>query len=161
MLYYLLTLIRVVVSVWNCPFYQSHHIQPCLSFSYEPFWLSKWKLIFFFWASIVLFLFLAVLGLHCCVGFSLVVTSRGYSLVVVHRLLIVEPACWGAWASVVAAYELSSCCSGFWSTGSVVVACGLSCSAACGFFLDQGSNLCLPHWQVASLPLSHQGSPHP
>ena len=30
---------------------------------------------------------LAVLGLHCCVGFSLVVECRGYSLVV-HRLLI-------------------------------------------------------------------------
>ena len=28
-----------------------------------------------------------------------------------------------------------------------------------GIFLDQGSNLCLPHWQVDSLPMSHQGSP--
>ena len=28
-----------------------------------------------------------------------------------------------------------------------------------GIFLDQGSNLCLWHWQVDSLPLSHQGSP--
>ena len=27
-------------------------------------------------------------GLHCCVGFSLVAESRGYSLVAVHRLLI-------------------------------------------------------------------------
>ena len=34
-------------------------------------------------------LFLAVLGLHCCTGFSLVVVSRGYSLVAMHRLLIV------------------------------------------------------------------------
>ena len=31
---------------------------------------------------------LAVLGLHCCVGFSLVVESRGYSLVAVCGLLI-------------------------------------------------------------------------
>ena len=31
----------------------------------------------------------AVLGLGCCVGFSLVVDSRGYSLVVVLGLLIV------------------------------------------------------------------------
>ena len=30
---------------------------------------------------------------------------------------------------------------------------------ACGIFLDQGSNLCLLHWQVDSLPLSYQGSP--
>ena len=35
----------------------------------------------------------------------------------------------------------------------------LFCSAACGIFLDQGSNLCLQHWQVNSLPLSHQESP--
>ena len=26
-------------------------------------------------------------------------------------------------------------------------------------FPDQGSNLCLLHWQADSLPLSHQGSP--
>ena len=26
-------------------------------------------------------------------------------------------------------------------------------------FLTEGSNLCLPHWQADSLPLSHQGSP--
>ena len=34
--------------------------------------------------------------------------------------------------------------------GSVVVAHGLSCSAACGIFPDQGSNPCLLHWQVDS-----------
>ena len=28
-----------------------------------------------------------------------------------------------------------------------------------GIFLTQGSNLCLLHWQVDSLPLSHQGRP--
>ena len=32
---------------------------------------------------------LAVLGLHCCTGFSLLMASSGYSLVVVHGLLIV------------------------------------------------------------------------
>ena len=41
---------------------------------------------------------------------------------------------------------------------SVVVAWGHSCSAACGIFPDQGSNPCLWHWPVDSLPLSHQGS---
>ena len=38
---------------------------------------------------------------------------------------------------------------------------GLSWSAACGIFLDQGSNPCLLHWQADSEPpriLSHQGS---
>ena len=38
---------------------------------------------------------------------------------------------------------------------------GLSCSRACGIFPDQGSNPCLLHWQVDSLPLSHEGSPAP
>ena len=35
---------------------------------------------------------------------------------------------------------------------------GLSCSVACGIFPNQGSNLCLQHWQVNSLPLSHEGN---
>ena len=35
-----------------------------------------------------IYLFLAVLGLHCCVGFSLIVASGGHSLATVHRLLI-------------------------------------------------------------------------
>ena len=43
--------------------------------------------------------------------------------------------------------------------GSVVVAHGPSCSAACGIFPDQGSNPCPLHWQAGSQPLRHQGSP--
>ena len=43
--------------------------------------------------------------------------------------------------------------------GSVVVAHGPSCSAACGIFPDQGSNPCPLHWQADSQPLRHQGSP--
>ena len=43
--------------------------------------------------------------------------------------------------------------------GSVVVAHGPSCSAACGILPDQGSNLCPLHWQADSQPLHHQGSP--
>ena len=51
-----------------------------------------------------------------------------------------------------------------WSTGSrragsVIVAHGPSCSAACGIFPDQGSNLCPLHSQADSQPLHHQGSP--
>ena len=46
-----------------------------------------------------------------------------------------------------------------WHMGSVVAAHGLSCSAACGVFLDQGSDPCLLPWQVDSYSLSHQGSP--
>ena len=46
--------------------------------------------ILFFKKKVFLFLnlFLAVLDLHCCVGFSLIVASGSYSLVTMHRLLI-------------------------------------------------------------------------
>ena len=43
--------------------------------------------------------------------------------------------------------------------GSVIVAYGPSCSAACGIFPDQGSNPCPLHWQADSQPLRQQGSP--
>ena len=43
--------------------------------------------------------------------------------------------------------------------GSVIVAHGPSCSAACGIFPDQGSNPCPLNWQADSQPLRHQGSP--
>ena len=43
--------------------------------------------------------------------------------------------------------------------GSAIVAHGLSFSAACGIFPDQGSNPCPLHWQADSQPLRHQGSP--
>ena len=43
--------------------------------------------------------------------------------------------------------------------GSVTVAHGPSCSAACGILPDQGSNPCPLHWQADSQPLRHQGSP--
>ena len=45
------------------------------------------------------------------------------------------------------------------STGSIAVACRLSCSVGCGIFPDQGLNPSLLHWQAESLPLSHQGNP--
>ena len=48
---------------------------------------------------------------------------------------------------------------GILSTGSTVVAHGLSCPAVCEIFLDEGWKPCLLHWQAGSSPLSHQGSP--
>ena len=36
----------------------------------------------------IIYLFLAMLGLHCCIGFSLVEVSRGFSSVAVWRLLL-------------------------------------------------------------------------
>ena len=46
-----------------------------------------------------------------------------------------------------------------WNTGSIVVACGVSCFEACEIFWDMGSIPCLLHWEAHSLALSHQGSP--
>ena len=42
--------------------------------------------------------------------------------------------------------------------GSVIVAHGPSCSAACGILPDQGLNPHPLHWQADSQPLRHQGS---
>ena len=63
------------------------------------------------------------------VGFSLVAVSGGYS-----SLRCIGFSCSGARAP------------GAWA--SVVVVHGLSCSAACGIFPDQGSNPCSLHWQA-------------
>ena len=43
--------------------------------------------------------------------------------------------------------------------GSVIVAHGPSCSAACGILPDQGLNPCPLHWQANSQLLRQQGSP--
>ena len=94
---------------------------------------------------------------YCFLDFSLFAASGEYSVAAVRRLLIavaslvVEPGLQGWRDSIVVAPGLES-------IGSIAVALGLSCSAPCGIFLDQGSNSCLLHWQVNSLPLSHQGS---
>ena len=60
---------------------------------------SEPLIILFIWL-----LFLAVLGLRCCMSFSLIAASRGYSLVEVHEhpievaSLAVEHRFQGAWA---------------------------------------------------------------
>ena len=67
---------------------------------------------------------MATLGLLCCTrAFS----SRG----------VRPPHCGGF-----------SCGAGFRREGSVVVAGGPRCPAACGIFPDQGSNLCPLLWQT-------------
>ena len=68
---------------------------------------------------------MALLYLCCCIGSSLVAVSGGYSLVVVGGLLTA--------ASLVAGH-------GLWSTGSVAVLHGFSCSVACEVLLHQGLN---------------------
>ena len=58
-------------------------------------------------------------------------------------LLVAEHGLSSARASVVAA-------PGVWSTVSAAVAHRLACSKVCRIFPDQGWNLCLLHWQVAT-----------
>ena len=97
-----------------------------------------------------------MLGLRRCAGFSLVVASRSYSLAAACR----ASHC-GGFPCRGAQFLGCAILMTLRSTDSVSVAHGLSCSTACAIFLDQGSNLCLLHWQMDSLLLSHQGSPCP
>ena len=100
----------------------------------------------------LIYLFLAVLCLRCCVGFSLVVVSRGYPSLQwgsfsLQWLLLQSTGSRSRGLVVVAP--------GLQSTGSVIVVHGLTCSTASGIFPDQGSNLCLLMWQMDFPPLSH------
>ena len=92
--------------------------------------------IFYFWLCWV---FISVRGL------SLVVASGGHSSSRCAGLSLLRP--------------LLLRSTGSRRAGSVAVAHGLSCSAACGIFPDQGPNPCPLHWQADSQPLRHQGSP--
>ena len=70
----------------------------------------------------------------------LAAVSRSYSLVAMHRLIVVTPIVeahrlWDTWALVVVSYGLQS-------TESEVMAHRFSCPEAYGIFLDQGSNPC-------------------
>ena len=109
--------------------------------------------------------FLAALGLHCCVRAFLQLRRAGATLrcsvwasQAVARLVVEHGLQAGGLqqlrhaGSVVVARRLQS-------SGSVIVAHELSCSMACGIFLDQGSNPCPLHGQADSQPLHHQGSP--
>ena len=93
--------------------------------------------------KIHLFIYLAVLGLRCCVGFFSSYSGRGLlsgcSMRVSHRFSLVQ-------------HRLQR-------TGSVVVVHRLCCSRVCRIFLHQGSNPCLLNWEADSLPMSHQGNP--
>ena len=89
-----------------------------------------------------------MLGLCCCMGFSLVAASVGYSS-------------WSMWNSHGSGFSCGewalwcmgsrSCNSWALEHSSVMVAIGLT---AYGIFPDQGL-----HWQADSLPLSHPGKP--
>ena len=71
-------------------------------------------LLSFLYVVLFIYLFGAELGRHCCMRFSLVVASGGYSLAAVGGFLavvaslVVEYGLWGMHASVVVAHGLSS-----------------------------------------------------
>ena len=102
---------------------------------------------------LLIYLFLAVLGLRCCVGVSPAAVSGDYSLGVVGGRLVAVA------SPVVENRFKAQRPQQLQHMGSVIPARGFSCSEACGIFRHHGSNLRLPHWQVDSSPLSCQGSP--
>ena len=111
---------------------------------------SKIHELFFFKKFIFLFIYFLNFW-RCWVfvsvrGLSLVVASVGHSSSRRAGLSLSQPLLLGS--------------TGSRRAGSVIVAHGPSCSAACGIFPDQGSNPYPLHWQADSQPLRHQGSPH-
>ena len=103
-------------------------------------------LLFFFFFLIYLFIYLWLCWVFVSVrGLSLVAASGAHSSSRCAGLSLSRPLL--LWSP------------GSRRAGSVVVAHGPSCSAACGIFPDQGSNPCPLHWQADSQPLCHQGSP--
>ena len=100
----------------------------------------------FFFFKFYLFIYLWLCWVFVSVrGLSLVVASGGHSSSRCAGLSLSRP--------------LLLRSAGSSRAGSVAVAHGLSCSAACGILPDQGSNPCPLHWQADSQPLRHQGSP--
>jgi len=107
-----------------------------------------------------IYLFLAVLGLCGCLGFSLVAESGSYSSFQLAGFLLQSMGsrvC--ELQELIYIHRLRSC-------GSRAVEHRLSSHGARAYLLcgmwdlpGQGPNLGLLHWQVDSLPLSHQGSP--
>ena len=106
---------------------------------------SLGKNTFFIYLFIYLFIYGCFGSSFLCEGFSLVAAGGGHS----------SSRCAGLSLS----WPLLLWSTGSRPAGSVIVAHGPSCSAACGIFPDQGSNPCPLHWQADSQPLRHQGSP--
>ena len=133
---------------WRNIFYMNFytfflHLDVVFFFFFKIFFLNISLLFILFFYFIIYFwlcqVFVSVRGL------SLVAASRGHSSSRRAGLSLSRP--------------LLLRSTGSRRTGSVVVAHGLSCSAACGIFPDQGSNPCPLPWQADSQPLRHQGSP--
>ena len=93
-----------------------------------------------------------MVGLHCCTQAFSSCSAWDFSLQ--WLLLLQSPR-----ASVVAMCRFSSC--GSWALELRLSSCGarLSCSVACGIFLDQELDPCPLDCKVDAQPLDHQGSP--
>ena len=116
----------------------------CISFSLQLFFFLKEFL--YFYLFIYLFIYFWLCWVFVSVqGLSPIVASGGHS----------SSRCAGLSLSLPLLLRSTSSR----RAGSVVVAHGPSCSAACGIFPDQGSNPCPMHWQADSQPLRHQGNP--
>ena len=115
-------------------------LEVCFFFFFLKFWCSVfYKFIYLFIYFWLCWVFVSVRGL------SPVAASGGHSSSRCAGLSLSRP--------------LLLRSAGSRCAGSVVVAHGPSCSAACGIFPDQGSNPCPLHWQTDSQPLCHQESP--
>ena len=113
----------------------------------EPTLLLYFLFIYLFFNYLFLYFYFWLCWIFVSVrGLSLVVASGGHSSSQCAGLSLSRP--------------LLLRSTGSRRAGSVVVAHGPSCSAACGILPDQGSNPCPLHWQADSQPLRHQGSPN-
>ena len=126
-----------------------YSIFPCIPTIFPLIYFINVSLYLFFKKNnlfIYLFLFFRLCWVFVSLrGFSLVAASRDHSSSRCAGLSLSQPLLLRGTRSRRA--------------GSVVVAHGLSCLAACGIFPDQGSNPCPLHWQAGSQPLRYQGSP--
>ena len=114
---------------------------------------------FFFFFYFIIYLFSAVLGLHCCTGFSLWRAGllSSHSAQASHC----SGCCCRARAPGRAGFNGCGACAQQWLPGSRAQArqlcfMGLVAPWHVRFPLNQGWNSCLLPWQAESYPLSHQ-----
>ena len=128
----------VRTAVWKF-YYNIGELFELFFWKYPKIAISAMKLTFVFLIILFIYFGCARSWLLHRLSFSLVATSRSYSVAVVHTLLT-----W--WPLLLRSTGLSY---------------GTRAWLLCSMWdlPDQGSDLCLLHWQVDSLPLSHQGGP--